>query len=208
MILCTTGRSFRHYFQIIIRIWSIFIRTERRIYHLISRKTEMCIRARGSHAPECVIHHPSGSCGRWYVTGDRTEDLPKEMLLEDIDSVCFNDNGATMMVLKVKDTSASASTMNALKQIKKLLKENCFIGGMSAILQDTKALVDQEMPWYIVCAAGCSLLVLFLSLKETAVPFLFMLGIVLRKKRETLQMKKKRWCVRFVIPFPLSQVVH
>ena len=22
-----------------------------------------------------------GSCGRWYVTGDRTEDLPKEMLL-------------------------------------------------------------------------------------------------------------------------------
>lgn len=104
--------------------------------------------------------------------------VPKEMLPEDIYSFFFNDNGATMMVVKFKDTSASASTMNALKQIKKLLKENCFIGGMSAILQDTKVLVDQEMPWYIVCAAGCSLLVLFLSLKETAVPFLFMLGIV------------------------------
>ena len=80
--------------------------------------------------------------------------VPKEMLPEDIYSFFFNDNGATMMVVKFKDTSASASTMNALKQIKKLLKENCFIGGMSAILQDTKVLVDQEMPWYIVCAAG------------------------------------------------------
>lgn len=70
--------------------------------------------------------------------------VPKEMLPEDIYSFFFNDNGATMMVVKFKDTSASASTMNALKQIKKLLKENCFIGGMSAILQDTKALVDQE----------------------------------------------------------------
>ena len=67
--------------------------------------------------------------------------VPKEMLPEDIYSFFFNDNGATMMVVKFKDTSASASTMNALKQIKKLLKENCFIGGMSAILQDTKVLV-------------------------------------------------------------------
>ena len=74
--------------------------------------------------------------------------VPKEMLPEDIYSFFFNDNGATMMVVKFKDTSASASTMNALKQIKKLLKENCFIGGMSAILQDTKALVDQEIDVY------------------------------------------------------------
>ena len=65
--------------------------------------------------------------------------VPKEMLPEDIYSFFFNDNGATMMVVKFKDTSASASTMNALKQKKTLLKENSFIGGMTAILQETKA---------------------------------------------------------------------
>ena len=65
--------------------------------------------------------------------------------------------------------------MNALRQIKSLMKENCFLGGASAILQDTKALVDKEMPMYILIATGCSLIVLFLSLKETIVPLIFIL---------------------------------
>ncbi len=33
------------------------------------------------------------------------------------------------------------------------------------------------MPFYILCAVGCSLIILFLSLKETVVPLIFMLGI-------------------------------
>ena len=48
---------------------------------------------------------------------------------------------------------------------------------MSAILADTKALIDREMPLYVLCAVACSILVLFLSLKGTVVPFVFMLGI-------------------------------
>ena len=34
------------------------------------------------------------------------------------------------------------------------------------------------MPLYILCAAGASLLILFLSMKETMVPLLFMLGMI------------------------------
>ena len=40
---------------------------------------------------------------------------------------------------------------------------------MSAILEDTKSLVNQEMPVYILCAVGACLVVLFLSMKETDV---------------------------------------
>lgn len=49
---------------------------------------------------------------------------------------------------------------------------------MAVILQDTKALIDQEMPLYILCAVGACLLVLFLALSSNAVPFIFMLGIL------------------------------
>ncbi len=49
---------------------------------------------------------------------------------------------------------------------------------MSVILQDTKALVDKEMPLYILCAVGASLLILFLAMESTLVPVLFMLGLL------------------------------
>lgn len=103
--------------------------------------------------------------------------VPREMLPEDIQTFFYNDAGATMMIVRFSGTSASAETMNAIEQIKTVLRQDCFIGGMSAILADTKELIDSEMPLYVLCAALCSMLVLFLSLKGTVVPLVFMLGI-------------------------------
>ena len=68
--------------------------------------------------------------------------------------------------------------MQAVAQIKKILRKNCFFGGISVILSDTKELVMGEMPWYVLCAVGGCLLVLFLSLESWLTPFLFMLGLL------------------------------
>lgn len=95
---------------------------------------------------------------------------PKEMLPSDIQKFFYNDSGATMLIVQFDAPSADARTMNAQKQIKNILNKDCFIGGMSAILEDTKSLINKEMPLYILCAVGASLLILFLSLKETIVP--------------------------------------
>ena len=103
--------------------------------------------------------------------------VPREMLPQDIQRFFYNDSGATMLIVRFSGTSASTETMNAIGQIKTVLRKDCFIGGMSAILADTKALIDREMPLYVLCAVACSILVLFLSLKGTVVPFVFMLGI-------------------------------
>lgn len=103
--------------------------------------------------------------------------VPKEMLPEDIQKFFYNEDGATMLLVKFTDSSASASTMNALAQMKATVQEHCFIGGMSAIMADTKQLVNSEMPLYILCAVGFSLLILFLSMKSTLVPLLFIVGI-------------------------------
>lgn len=85
---------------------------------------------------------------------------------------------ATLMLVRFSEPSASKSTMDAVAELKGLLREHSFMGGMSVILQDTKALVDQEMPLYILCAVGASLLVLFLAMESTLVPVLFMIGLL------------------------------
>ena len=103
--------------------------------------------------------------------------IPTEMLPADIQKFMFGDNDATMMIVRFDGPSASDETMNAVAQIKKLLRHDCYIGGMSVILQDTKELINQEMPLYIVCAVGACILILFLALESTITPFLFILGL-------------------------------
>ena len=104
--------------------------------------------------------------------------IPTAMLPADVQQFMFGKNDSTMLIVRFDAPSASDETMEAVKQIEKLLRKDCFFGGMSVILQDTKALVNREMPLYILIAVGASLLVLFLSLESTLTPLLFMLGLL------------------------------
>ncbi len=105
--------------------------------------------------------------------------ISKEILPDDIYNFMFNsDKDATMMVVRFNDTAASQSTMNAIAKIKKVCANEAYIGGMSIILQDTKALVDQELPVYIIIAVLACIVVLWLGLKSNILPFLFMIGLV------------------------------
>ena len=104
--------------------------------------------------------------------------IPTEMLPADVQQFMFGKNDSTMLIVRFDAPSASDETMNAVQQIKKVLRHDCYFGGMSVILQDTKALINEEMPLYILCAVGASMLVLFLSLESTITPVLFMLGLL------------------------------
>lgn len=103
--------------------------------------------------------------------------VPAEMLPEDIRDM-YERGDATLLLVTFKDKSSSLSTMNALSSIEKILRKDCWMGGLSAILADTKALSDSEMPVYVVLAGLLSLLVLFIGMNSWIVPFLFLLGIV------------------------------
>lgn len=104
--------------------------------------------------------------------------VPTEMLPADVQKFLFGKNDSTMILVRFDAPSASDETMTAVAQIKTLLRKDCFFGGLSVILQDTKALINEEMPLYILCAVGASLLILFLSLESTITPLLFMLGLL------------------------------
>ena len=83
--------------------------------------------------------------------------VPVEMLPADLQQFLFGKNDSTILIVQLGGSSVSEETMGAVAQIKKILRKNCFFGGISVILSDTKELVMGEMPLYVLCAvAGCS----------------------------------------------------
>jgi len=105
--------------------------------------------------------------------------IPSDMLPEEIHDFMFNtDNGATMLIVRFEEPGSSDRTMNAFKKIKTICDGEAYIGGLSVILQDTKSIVDQEMPYYIIIAVAACIAVLWMGMKSNAVPFIFMLGLV------------------------------
>ena len=103
--------------------------------------------------------------------------VPKEMLPEDVQKIFYGKGDSTLLLVTFTGNTSSESTINAIKQMKKVLDKDCFIGGMAAVVEDTRELVDSEMPLYVGIAVLLLLVILFLSLESTLVPFLFIGGI-------------------------------
>ncbi len=104
--------------------------------------------------------------------------VPKEMLPDAVQDFMYGKNDSTMLLVRFEEPTASDRTMNAIVGIKHALRKDCFLGGLSVILEDTKDLTNEELPKYIACSVICCLIVLFLFLENTAVPLIFMLGLV------------------------------
>lgn len=75
--------------------------------------------------------------------------VPTEMLPADVQQFMFGKNDSTILIVQLGGSSVSEETMQAVAQIKKILRKDCFFGGISVILSDTKELVMGEMPWYV-----------------------------------------------------------
>ena len=79
--------------------------------------------------------------------------IPQSMLPDVLTDIFYSSDGtATMLMVQFENESASAETMSAIKQIKSIMNKQCFMSGMSAIMADTKGLVDKGPPIYIVMA--------------------------------------------------------
>lgn len=113
----------------------------------------------------------------WY---DSVMDIsvPMEMLPDDIYEFFNNkDADATLMVV-FYDTSMSADeTMDAIEDIRKVVRDKCFVSGMSAVVTDTKNLSAQEVPIYVLIAVVLAVIVLSLTMDSAIMPLFFLLSI-------------------------------
>ena len=102
--------------------------------------------------------------------------FPKEMLPDEILNQLYAED-STLMIVTFDEDTASTKTMDAIAQIKKVSNKDCYLGGMSAIAEDTKDLANTEMIKYILIAVALSLVVLYLGLESSVAPIIFMVGI-------------------------------
>ncbi|MBS6007104.1 MAG: MMPL family transporter [Clostridium baratii] len=102
--------------------------------------------------------------------------IPKDILPDAIKNQLFSGD-STMLIIKYKGSTADEGTLKAIGEIKTIMNKQCFLSGMSAIMEDTKNLADKEAPFYVVLAVFISLIILILTMESTAVPVIFLISI-------------------------------
>ena len=113
----------------------------------------------------------------WY---DSVADLsvPVDVLPDKIKDV-FNskDGDATLMAIFFDTTTSADETMDAIEEIRSISGKQCFLSSMSAIVTDTKNLVNQELVPYVLIAVVLCCIVLAVTMDSFVIPVLFMLSI-------------------------------
>jgi hypothetical protein len=111
----------------------------------------------------------------WY---DSVADLsiPQEILPDKLYDF-YNSDNATLMAIFFDTTTSADETMDAVQEIRRLSGEQCFLSGMSAIVTDTKLMVQKELFIYVAIAAVLAFLVMAVTLDSFLIPVLFLLSI-------------------------------
>jgi len=111
----------------------------------------------------------------WY---DSIADIsvPIEMLPDDVYET-FNKGDCTLMAIIFDETTSADGTMEAIKEIRKISGEQCFLSGMSAVVTDTKDLSEAETPIYVAIAVALAVVVLGLTMDSFLAPIMFLLSI-------------------------------
>lgn len=83
--------------------------------------------------------------------------IPKELLPDAIYRE-FNTENATMMAVFFDSSTSADITMDAIRQIRAIAGNQCFVSGMSALVTDLKDLCEREEPVYVGLAVLFALL--------------------------------------------------
>ena len=104
------------------------------------------------------------------------EEIPIEMLPDEIKEKVYND-GSTLMMVTFKDAISSDETMQSIEKLREITDERCKISGMSATLLDTRSLSESEILIYVIIAVALCLIILQLALDSFVAPVLLLLNI-------------------------------
>ncbi len=111
----------------------------------------------------------------WY---DSIADIsvPKEILPDEIYDE-FNTEDSTMMAVFFDSSTSSDATMDAIKEIRRITGEQCFVSGMSAMITDLRNICEQEESVYVAIAVLLACIVMLFLLDSWLVPFIFLISI-------------------------------
>lgn len=102
--------------------------------------------------------------------------IPMELLPDKYYDV-FNKGDATLMAIFFDTSTSADETMEAIKDIRRLMGKQCFVTGMSAMVTDLKELCEKEEPVYVALAVACATLVMMIFMDSLLIPFIFLASI-------------------------------
>lgn len=111
----------------------------------------------------------------WYDTLADVS-FPKEVLPDDIYDF-FNTDNSTMMAVFFDEATSADGSLEAVKEIRSIAGEQCFVSGMSSVVEDIKDLTMQEAPMYVVIAVILTSIILALTMDSFLIPLFFMLSV-------------------------------
>lgn len=113
----------------------------------------------------------------WY---DSFMDLsvPMELLPDKIQDAFINKEAdSTLMFVLFPTSISSDETMQAIKDLKKVVSKQTYLSGMSAVVSDIKDLSNKETPVYVLIAVLLATLILALAMDSLIIPIFFLLSI-------------------------------
>ncbi|MCR5213501.1 MAG: MMPL family transporter [Eubacterium sp.] len=102
--------------------------------------------------------------------------IPIEMLPQEMQDT-LQKGDAKLMAIFYDTTLSADETLKAVEDIRALADDRLYLGGMSAVVIDTKNLSDKEVPIYVAIAVILCLLVLTLTMDSFLIPVLFLVSI-------------------------------
>ncbi len=102
--------------------------------------------------------------------------IPVEILPENIREI-FQKDDCRLMAVFFDETSSAEGTMEAIQQIRSIADKTCFVGGLSAVVTDTKQMVEEQEGIYVAIAVVLSCIVLMLTMDSFLLPLIFLLCI-------------------------------
>ena len=104
------------------------------------------------------------------------EGIPIEMLPDEIQEKVYKD-GSTIMLVTFNEGISDDETLQTVVKMRELADNRVEIGGMSAVVVDTKDLSDQEILIYVVISVILCLIILQVALDSYFVPLLILMNI-------------------------------
>lgn len=104
--------------------------------------------------------------------------VPADILPDMLKNLFYsNDGSGTMMLVNYTESGESERTLQAISDIKKLLNEQCFITGLSAVVEDTKEISETQAPIYIAVAVSLALAVMAVMMESWVQPLIILVSL-------------------------------
>jgi len=116
--------------------------------------------------------------------------VPKEFLPDKVYNA-FNTDHSTVMAVFFKTSTSSDETMDAIREIRSVTGEKCFVCGLSALVTDLKDLCEKEEPIYVGIAVILALIAMILLLDNWLIPLVFL--AIQRLNRQIHKRYHKVW---------------